>query len=163
MKKTVIVLLSALLVAVAFAACSSNNGNTVQDQTGDPKNTSTTSSWQATTITTDTAKIKENDAAFYIMEYSADDLSLTEKEKQECSFMVTGTGVKIEDDYYIEVTAVIKHEKGKNEEGKTLYTFDNLGYYYIRYDGNQVLKKDVTKDTNEYTELKVHKFKKTDN
>lgn len=157
MKKTLIILLSLFIVAAAFAACSNAS---VDSKTGNPKNVSTTNQWLATTITTDTAKIKESDAINYIKGYSAKELSLTKEEMKEVSILVTGTGVEVEGDYYIEVDAVIKNENGKDENGNTVYTFDIKGKYFIRYDGKRVLKKDMTTDTNKYIDMDVHDFSK---
>lgn len=165
MKKLLVLLFSALIIAGSLAACSSGEGSkgpSSEDQSGNPKQAvaeQATSPWQQTTITTDTAKIKEMDACNLIMSYSAKELSLTEKQKSKCSFMVTGTGVEIEGDFYIEVDAVIKHEQ-KDDKGETYYTFDNKGEYFIRYDGKQILKKDMTAKKDKYTEMKVREVPK---
>lgn len=157
MKKALVIILSIVMVIAAFAGCSAKKNN--NDQTGGPKNTSSVAEeWQKTTITTDNAKISNNDAIEYIKSYSAKELSLTDEEMKECDFMFSGTGVKIKNDYYVKVSAIVKHEKGKDGNGNPIYTFDNKGEYYIRYDGKQVLKKDMTKNTNEYTELKAKKI-----
>lgn len=155
MKKVLAVIISLCILVAVFAACSANNKGTA-DITGDPKNTSSAAEeWQKTTITTDTAKLVKGEAVAYIKSYSAKELSLSEKEMKECDFMFSGTGFKIEGDYYVMVTAVIKKETGTNSEGNKTYTFDTKGEYYIRYDGKQVLKKDIK--TGEYKELKLHK------
>ena len=56
MKKALVIILSIVMVIAAFAGCSAKKNN--NDQTGDPKNTSSVAEeWQKTTITTDNAKI----------------------------------------------------------------------------------------------------------
>ena len=156
MKKALVIFMAVIITAAAFAGCTAKKE--VADQTGNPKNVTTANEWQKTTITTDTAKISNSDAINYIKSYSAKELSLTDEEMKTCDFLVSGTGVKIENDYYIKVSAVIKHENGKDDNGNSLFTFDNKGEYYIRYDGKQVLKKDMSKDSNEYIELEVKKL-----
>lgn len=142
MKKLLAVLICVSMLACMFAACSNHSDNTDND------NTSATTT---TGLTTDSAKITESDAISLIESYSDEDLGITAEDREKCSFMVAESGAKIEDDYYVKVIATVKtaHE----EDGKTSYTFDNKGEYYIRYDGEQILS--LNMDTNEYSEMKV--------
>lgn len=157
-KKVLIAIIAVLAIAAVCVAVVLLNKSSKGPENNDPKASvsATQTEWEATTITTDKAKIKEGDAIKYISDYSAEDLSLTKEEKKDCDFLVSNTGIKIKGDYYICVTAVVKSETGKDEEGNTTYTFDKKGEYFIRYDGKQVLKKDMTKD-DKYIELDLHK------
>lgn len=151
MKRISAIILSVLLIAAVFAACSGKNN---EDASDNPRNVASSNAWLETTITTDNAKIKLGDAERLIKAYSAKELSISKEDYKDCSFVVSGTGVKIENDYYVEVDAVIKHEKGKDENGKSVFSFDTKGKYFIRYDGKQVLKKDMEKE-DKYTELEL--------
>lgn len=139
MKKILSVILCVAVACFVFTACSKNDEN---------KPTQTT---KPTEITTDDAAITESDAIEFIKSYSADELGLSKDDMKNCSFMVAQNGRKIDKDYYIEVIATIKTE---HKEGKDVsYTFDNKGEYYIRYDGKQILSKNL--ETGKYTEMKV--------
>ena len=155
MKKTLVILLSIVLIFALFAAC--------KKQTKDQPTTIPSETVQhVVETTTDLAKIKSGDAVDYIKSYSAKELSLTDKEKKECSFLTNNSGIKIKDDYYVSVIAAYPNSK-KGEDGKTYTTFDHRGEYFIRYDGKQVLKKNMkNKEKDEYTELKVKEFKPTE-
>lgn len=158
MKKVILAVVSVLaMIAIVVAVVLLTKQPKAPTENNDPKSPSeVVSQWEDTTITTDVAKIKEGDAIKYISSYSAKELSLSEKEKKECDFVVSNTGVKIKNDYYVLIKAVVKHEKGEDENGNKTYAFDEKGEYYIRYDGKQVLKKDMTKD-DKYIELELHK------
>ena len=150
MKKALTVLISICLVAAMFAACASKTpaGNSKSEESFPNGGIA-----KATSMTTDQAKIVDKDAINLIKSYSAKELSLTDEEMKKCDFLVAASGVEVNGDNYIQVIAAVKnvHE----EDGKTSFTFDNKGEYYIRYDGKQILKKDMTKDKPEYTEMDV--------
>lgn len=146
MKRILSVILCLTIVSLIFVGCSSNKD---EKPTTTKKNES-----QVTEITTDDAKVTESDAINLVKSYSAKELGLTADEMKSCSFMVASTGVKIENSYYIKVIATVKNEQ-KGEDGKTTYTFDNKGEYYIRYDAKQILKKNMKSDKDEYDEMKV--------
>ncbi|MCR5208537.1 MAG: hypothetical protein K6C14_08695 [Eubacterium sp.] len=154
MKKALLIFLSLVLTVTVLASCSAKQNKT-EDMSGDPKNTSAASSWEETVLTTDSAMITEGEAINLIKSYSANELSLTKEEKKQCQFMCYKSGVKIKDDYYINVNANIVKESGKNEKGEPVYTFDTKGEYYIRYDGKQILKK----VKNDYVEMKLKEIK----
>ena len=155
MKKTLVILLSIIVIFAAFAACS----KPTKDQ---PTTVPSQTVQKVEKTTTDLAKIKNGEAAELIKSYSAKELSLTDKEKKECSFLTNDSGIKIKDDYYICVIAAYMNSQ-KGEDGKTYTTFDHRGEYYIRYDGKQVLKKNMkNKEKDEYTELKVKEIKTTE-
>ena len=144
MKKVIVALLCLTVIVGAFAACA--NGGTENKEKKD--STTTTASQKADTtktITTDDAKITDLDAINLIKSYSAKELGLTDKEYKDCSFLVSESGVKYKDNYYVSVIATIKtaHDDSKDENGEpvTTYTFDNKGVYYIRYDGKEILGK----------------------
>ena len=110
-----------------------------------------------TTYTTESAVIKENDAIVLIKSYSAEELSLSEEDYSGCQFMVRKSGNKINGDYYIQVIATYPTETTEN--GETYYKFDTKGEYYIRYDGKEILKKNLEDDT--YDKLEVKELPET--
>ena len=146
MKKLIAVLLSVFLVAGAFAACSNKSEK--------ENNTEHNHIATAATITTDKAKIKDMDALNLIKSYSPEELSLTNQDMHECSFMILSSGAELNGEYYVKVIATVKTEH-VDEEGNVSYTLDNRGEYYIRYDGKQVLKKDMTSGEEKFEELEV--------
>ena len=91
-------------------------------------------------IATEKAKIKDADAINYIESYSSKQLGLTDDEKKACSFMVASDGEEINGKKYIKIIATIKNEQ-KGDDGKTTYTFDTKGEYFISFNGDEVLKK----------------------
>lgn len=91
-------------------------------------------------IATEKAKIKDADAINYIESYSSKQLGLTDEEKKACSFMVASDGEEIDGKKYIKIIAAIKNEQ-KGNDGKTTYTFDTKGEYFISFNGDEVLKK----------------------
>lgn len=144
MKKFLAILLSVVVVATAFVACSKNNNENETPGT-------------AETITTDKAVIKEADSINLIKSYSAEELGLTEEEYKECSFMVASSGIELDGKYYIKVIATVK-TKHTDEEGKETFTFDNKGEYYISYDGKTILQKNMKAEdgaADEYSKMKV--------
>ena len=91
-------------------------------------------------VATEKAKIKDADAINYIESYSSKQLGLTDEEKKACSFMVASDGEEIDGKKYIKIIATIKNEQ-KGDDGKTTYTFDTKGEYFISFNGDEVLKK----------------------
>lgn len=91
-------------------------------------------------VATEKAKIKDADAINYIESYSSKQLGLTDDEKKACSFMVASDGEEIDGKKYIKIIAAIKNEQ-KGDDGKTTYTFDTKGEYFISFNGDEVLKK----------------------
>lgn len=91
-------------------------------------------------IVTEKAKIKDADAINYIESYSSKQLGLTEDDRAKCSFMVASDGEEIDGKKYIKIIAAIKNEQ-KGDDGKTTYTFDTKGEYFISFNGDEVLKK----------------------
>ena len=91
-------------------------------------------------IVTEKAKIKDADAINYIESYSSKQLGLTDDEKKACSFMVASDGEEIDGKKYIKIIAAIKNEQ-KGDDGKTTFTFDTKGEYFISFNGDEVLKK----------------------
>lgn len=91
-------------------------------------------------IVTEKAKIKDADAINYIESYSSKQLGLTDEEKKACSFMVASDGEEIDGKKYIKIIAAIKNEQ-KGDDGKTTYTFDTKGEYFISFNCDEVLKK----------------------
>lgn len=146
MKKIIPIILCVCIVAAGLVACS----GTKKEETTTPETTS------SNVITTDDAKITEADAINYIQSYGAKDLGLKEEEMKDLKFMVANSGEKVEDDYYIKVIATVATEHKDEETGKSTFTFDNKGEYYIRYDAKKVLSRDVK--TGEYKELEVKKY-----
>ena len=153
MKKLLAIVLAVGMVLAVFAACS-------KEDSEDHGNESVPESVSATELTTDDAKITENDAIEYIKSYTPEELSLTQEEYDTCSFMVNTKGKEIDGDYYIFVIATVKNPHN-NDDGSVSYTFDNKGEYFIRYDGKQVLKKDMTSEEEKYEELTVKELPET--
>lgn len=152
MKKLFCVLTCFVILCAVFAGCKKEDKKPTQPQTTVMKVEKTT---------TDLAKIKGDDAIELIKSYSAEELSLTEKEMKECEFLVNSSGTKIGNEHFISVVVAYPISK-KGEDGKTYTQFDHRGEYYIRYDGNKIIKKNMkNKEKDEYTELKVKKTKTT--
>lgn len=124
-QKTVAIILGACTICsvLTFTACSK------QDATK-----------EESIVATEKAKIKDADAINYIESYSSKQLGLTDEEKKACSFMVASDGEEIDGKKYIKIIAAIKNEQ-KGDDGKTTYTFDTKGEYFISFNGDEVLKK----------------------
>ena len=148
MKKLVAILVSLLIAVTVFAACSK------QEDTADHGNETEAQVHDETVITTDAAVIKNLNAISYIKQYSAEELSLSQEDYDNCSFMVAGEGYEIEGDYYVKV-AVVNKISNTDESGKETFTFDSKGEYFIRYDGKRVLKKDMTSAEPKYDDMEV--------
>ncbi len=150
MKKILAVVLCLVMACGVFAACTKK-----EPEKNDPAIAESTAPVSTTAaVTTDSAKIKESDAIDLIKSYSAKELSLSDEDYKECHFLVNSSGIQIKDDYYISVVAAIMSEN-TGEDGKTYVNFDHRGEYYIRYDGKQILKKDMSSEEEKYTELEV--------
>ena len=124
-QKAVAIILGACTIcsALTFTACSK------QDATK-----------EESIVATEKAKIKDADAINYIESYSSKQLGLTEDDRAKCSFMVASDGEEIDGKNYIKIIAAIKNEQ-KGDDGKTTYTFDTKGEYFISFNGDEVLKK----------------------
>lgn len=144
MKKILVLILCIALTVCVFGACAKKD----EDKTTTKKASVTSSQ-----MTTDSAVIKEADAINLIQSYSDKELGLTAKDRKKASFMVASNGVAIDKENYIEVIATIKTEHKDGD--KTTYTFDNLGVYYIRYDGKKVMRKDMKSEEAKYIDMKV--------
>ncbi len=147
MKKLFAVLFAVIIAVTVFAACS-KNAETDEDH----GNVSETES--ASVVTTDTAVLSGSKAVDYIKLYTAEELSLSQEDYDNCSYMVASEGQSVEGDYYVKV-AVVNKIAHTDEAGNETYTFDSKGEYFIRYDGKRVLKKDMTSDEPKYDELAV--------
>ena len=125
-KKAISIILCAFIIicSVAFASCSKQESKAET----------------ASAVATEKAKIKDADAINYIESYSSKQLGLTDEEKKACSFMVASDGEEIDGKKYIKIIAAIKNEQ-KGDDGKTTYTFDTKGEYFISFNGDEVLKK----------------------
>ena len=143
MKKFLAVLLAAVTVACMFVACSK----------ADDKNTT-----QSTTVSvenaTDKAKIKDSDAINFIKtSYTKKELGL-DKVKEKYDFMISQNGVKIGKKQYVKVAAnIMKKNDTTSKDGKQTYSLTPVGEYYISFNGDEVLMKD----------LKSGKYKKLEN
>ena len=122
MKKFLAVLLAAVTVACMFVACSK----------ADDKNT------------TDKAKIKDSDAINFIKtSYTKKELGL-DKVKEKYDFMISQNGVKIGKKQYVKVAAnIMKKNDTTSKDGKQTYSLTPVGEYYISFDGDEVLMKDL--------------------
>ena len=143
MKKFLAVLLAAVTVACMFVACSkADYKNTTQSTTASVDNA------------TDKAKIKDSDAINFIKtSYTKKELGL-DKVKEKYDFMISQNGVKIGKKQYVKVAAnIMKKNDTTSKDGKQTYSLTPVGEYYISFDGDEVLMKD----------LKSGKYKKLEN
>lgn len=143
MKKFLAVLLVAVTVACMFVACSkADDKNTTQSTTASVENA------------TDKAKIKDSDAIKFIQNaYTKEELGL-DKVKEKYDFMISQNGVKIGKKQYVKVAAnIMKKNDTTSKDGKQTYSLTPVGEYYISFDGDEVLMKD----------LKSGKYKKLEN
>lgn len=143
MKKFLAVLLVAVTVACMFVACSKvDDKNTTQSTTASVENA------------TDKAKIKDSDAINFIKtSYTKKELGL-DKVKEKYDFMISQNGVKIGKKQYVKVAAnIMKKNDTTSKDGKQTYSLTPVGEYYISFDGDEVLMKD----------LKIGKYKKLEN
>lgn len=143
MKKFLAVLLAAVTVACMFVACSkADDKNTTQSTTASVENA------------TDKAKIKNSDAINFIKtSYTKKELGL-DKVKEKYDFMISQNGVKIGKKQYVKVAAnIMKKNDTTSKDGKQTYSLTPVGEYYISFDGDEVLMKD----------LKSGKYKKLEN
>ena len=143
MKKFLAVLLAAVTVACMFVACSkADDKNTTQSTTAYVENA------------TDKAKIKDSDAINFIKtSYTKKELGL-DKVKEKYDFMISQNGVKIGKKQYVKVAAnIMKKNDTTSKDGKQTYSLTPVGEYYISFDGDEVLMKD----------LKSGKYKKLEN
>lgn len=144
MKKLLAVLLAVITVCCVFVACSK----------ADDKETTTKSESTSFTVQnpTDKAKIKDQEAKDFIQKaYTPEELGL-DKVKEKYSFMISSNGEKIGKKEYVKVAAnIIKKNSEKNAEGKETYSLTPVGEYYISFDGQEVLMKDLK--SGEYKKL----------
>ena len=143
MKKFLAVLLAAVTVACMFVACSkADDKNTTQSTTASVENA------------TDKAKIKDSDAINFIKtSYTKKELGL-DKVKEKYDFMISQNGVKIGKMQYVKIAAnIMKKNDTTSKDGKQTYSLTPVGEYYISFDGDEVLMKD----------LKSGKYKKLEN
>ena len=143
MKKFLAVLLAAVTVACMFVACSkADDKNTTQSTTASVENA------------TDKAKIKDSDAINFIKtSYTKKELGL-DKVKEKYDFMISQNGVKIGKKQYVKVAAnIMKKNDTTSKDGKQTYSLTPVGEYYISFDGDEVLMRD----------LKSGKYKKLEN
>lgn len=133
MKKFLAVLLAAVTVACMFVACSkADDKNTTQSTTASVENA------------TDKAKIKDSDAVKFIQNaYTKEELGL-DKVKEKYDFMISQNGVTIDKKQYVKVAAnIMKKNDTTSKDGKQTYSLTPVGEYYISFDGDEVLMKDL--------------------
>lgn len=133
MKKFLAVLLAAVTVACMFVACSkADDKNTTQSTTASVENA------------TDKAKIKDSEAINFIKtSYTKKELGL-DKVKEKYDFMISQNGVKIGKKQYVKVAAnIMKKNDTTSKDGKQTYSLTPVGEYYISFDGDEVLMKDL--------------------
>lgn len=142
-KKILAIILSAVAILAVFTACSGNDADATDESV-----THTTEKQ----IPTQDAVIKESDAANFIEEsYSAKELGLEDVES-DYSFMVASSGVDIDGENYVKVVAnVITKKDSTTPDGKETFSLETVGEYYISYDGETILKKDI--ESGKYSEL----------
>ena len=126
-------MLAAVTVACMFVACSkADDKNTTQSTTASVENA------------TDKAKIKDSDAIKFIQNaYTKKELGL-DKVKEKYDFMISQNGVKIGKKQYVKVAAnIMKKNDTTSKDGKQTYSLTPVGEYYISFDGDEVLMKDL--------------------
>lgn len=141
MKKFLAVLLAAVTVACMFVACSkADDKNTTQSTTASVENA------------TDKAKIKDSDAINFIKtSYTKKELGL-DKVKEKYDFMISQNGVTIDKKQYVKVAAnIMKKNDTTSKDGKQTYSLTPVGEYYISFDGDEVLMKDL--ESGKYKQL----------
>ncbi len=135
MKYRKVLALLAAVVFIVLAGCSNE-----ADDNSEKEST--------TAITTDTAVIKNSDAVDLIKSYSEEELGL-EGSLDDYEIMVSSSGIKLEDEYYIKVIA---GKITKNSEDS--YSIDEIGQYFISYDASKLLVRN--KEDGTYRELEMH-------
>ncbi|MCC8072957.1 MAG: hypothetical protein LIO62_02375 [Clostridiales bacterium] len=131
------------MICFAFSACSSNSETDDSETESESTNVA---------VETEEAKIKEEDAINFIeSSYTEEELGLDDVE-EDYSFMVASSGVTIEDENYIKVVAgAMTKNDTTDDDGNDTFSMQTYGEYYISFDGDTVLMKNM--DTDEYSEL----------
>lgn len=140
MKKLLSVILAALMIVCVFVGCTSDKA----DDNSLPEGQ----------VTTENAKIKENDASHYIEDsYTLEELGLADV-KEEFKFMVASNGFIHDGDNYIKVVAnvVTKNEGVTADDGSETFSFKTVGEYLISFDCKKILMKDMSTEDS-YTKL----------
>lgn len=142
-KKLFALLLIALVMLTAFTACSSKDTEESEETTHTTEEA----------IPTEEAKVKQADAVDFIKSsYTPEELGL-DTVKKDYSFMVGSSGVDIDGEKYIKVVAnIITKNNATTEDGKDTFSMETVGEYYISFDAEKILKKDL--ETGEYSKLK---------
>ena len=143
MKKYLTIIVLVCLLLSLFTACTNSTENANEETTE-----------ISVSETEREIAMTESEAVDYIKSYSAEELSLSQEDYENCNFMINYDGKEIEGERYIEIIAAYK-ESHTNEDGSESYTFDTKGSYYIRYDGKRVLKKDIDGETVQYVDMEV--------
>lgn len=146
MKKVLALLLSLVLICCVFVACSSDKNKT------DEQDVSVVSG-----IPTDEAKIKDSEAIDFIKNaYTKEELGL-DKVEENYSLMIANSAEEIDGVKYIKIAAnVMSKNDETSENGKGTYSLNTVGAYYISFDGETVMTKDLA--TGEYKKLE-NKYK----
>ena len=100
-----------------------------------------------------TFKIVDLPGTYSLSAYTPEELGL-DKVKEKYSFMISSSGEKIDKKEYVKVAAnVMKKNSEKNADGKETYSLTPVGEYYISFDGQDVLMKDLK--SGEYKKLQL--------
>lgn len=128
-----------MVLLMVFTACSGNNDDAQEGST-------------FSGVATEDAKIKEADAVRFIEQsYTEEELGLDKTDK-DYSMMVSSSGIDIDGVKYVKVVAnVITKKDVTAEDGSDTFSMETIGEYFISFDGDKVLKRDM--ETGEYTEL----------
>lgn len=150
MKKLLALLLSVVAICTSFVACSSDK----KEEATKDASVSDKAKTEGTTVAVPTEKavIKDSDALNFIKDaYTDKELGL-DKVEDNYSFMIAQSGVEIDGKKYIKVAAnVMSKNEQKTDDGKVTYSLTPVGEYYISFDGEKVLMKDMK--TKKYIKL----------
>jgi hypothetical protein len=134
MKNFLAIVLCLVAVLSVFVACSKSNDDSTETTT------------QSSTIETEDASIKSNDALNLVKSYTADELGMSKSDYKNCEFLIKQIGVVIDGEKYVQVSAqIMKKETVTNANGENVeqYRGTEVGNYYISFDGTKIMRENA--------------------